>query len=889
MKAIPRFFLLALGSLFLASTAQAQFQLRSGTFNSLRKAGAPVDGGSTTTTPQFAGRGATAGTAGAIDATPGNSTDNGSISSAHYDRYPSSKQVTGVTVTGGIVLVRASVGAVFSSGVPRYSLGDEIVPPASGTGTIGKVPLAYWRGKPVTQGEQFTNPGSPTLVDPSPLPPAAPYSYYYSPHAKKVFAHQAGRVALLWVTQQPVYENGTTDTEDGSGLEFRFKQEVFSVSTGTSRPVRTIYWTESTFNGPKVSIPTGRIVTVNPAYNQFFPQTVAQEYEAVGQVPADPSASPPPELRTLWFDNTAGLGQVRAYNREGRVFVEYLGALQGGSVHEFLGADIVEVAQAARSITTSVNLGEQILPHDVTEKVPDNADDLLPSTVLNLGQGGVTYYGTSARPDGQLVYHAEWENGDPDKVTFYWLEETDAAIHFLEAPQSPGITIAWPKYLNKYRQVWPEPLSEYAGVTVEDTGSTAATGIQFSGGSLPTLIHQDDTNQTEASIDVSTQRLLVDFSASADKTNRSLLKFTSGSDLWYVRLFIQSETLLGSPEVPDIPGTTEINEFVPAVYTLADRNADRIRDLSFAAGVTSTQAVVGQRIERPDPSYELAGYIADGDSYHPDAYQDPFVAGVEAAGAGAIIPVNAIPGSNEFTIWWFTKVEPTGAGFEAFYIPSVSGRYTVSWPTSSNPTGPDQDQIIMASNAGSGDLSPAQAAGTIYIQNTASVGVKGYNPNEEHALMLGGRVYALRDDLNVTTSGDLYTSSPSVLISYVDPADARPAMRVFEVLREIDQNDDGIEDPGDVLFNYAVTAGAQIPAPLPLPLLPLPVDSLGKVPNREVAATPDAAPNNTAPGHYANFTTMDRKGFTWVYRGPHALLVTDKIVRITVTNKGSNY
>ena len=941
MKAFPRFLLFALGSLLLAGTAQAQFQLKSGTFNSLRKAGAPIDSGSTTTTPQFAGRGATAG---AI-----------ADSADFYDRYPASKQLEGVTVTGGIVLVRASAGTVFASGVPRYGLGDEILPPATGIGTIGEVPSTYWRGKPVIQGEQVTQPGLATPLDPTPLPAAPPYSYYYSPHAKKVFAHQAGRVSVLWVTQQPVYANGTTTTPvttaitgatnetpiqiesvkhgladgdfvtisgvtgndaangqwavttidddtftipvSGNGIysaggdvsaeaRFRFRRETFSVSTGTTRPVRTIYWTERTFNGPKVTIPTGRIVTVNPAYNQFFPQTVAEEYEAVGQVPADPNASPPPELRTLWFENNAGLGQLRAYNREGRVFVEYLGTLQGGTVHEFLGADVVEISQSARSTTTSVKLGEQILPHDVTGKVPENADVLLPSTVLNLSQGGTTFYGTSARPDGRLIYHAEWENQDPDRVTFYWLEESDAAIHYLTAPEVPGLGIAWPKYLNKYRQVWPQALAEYEGVTVEDAGSTAATGIQFSGGTLPTLIHQDDPGQTEAQIDVTTQRLLVDFGASTDKTNRSLLKFSTGSNLWYVRLFIQSQTQLGAPEVPDNPATPGINEFVSAVYTLADRNADGVRDVSLAAGVTSTQAVVGQRIQRPDDSYELAGYIAAGDSYHPEAYQNPFQEGVTAAGAGAIIPVNAIPGYNNFTIWWFKKVQPPAAGFDAFYVPSVSGRYTVSWLTTSEPSGPDQDQIIMASNSGSGDLSPAQAAGTIYFQNDA--GQPGYNPNEEHALMLGGRAYALRDDLNVTSATG-YTSAPFVLISYVDPADSRPAVRVFEVQREIDQNSDGLNDTGDVLFDYSVTAGAQIPAPMPLPLLPLPLDANGNVPNREVAVAPDAAPSNTAPGHYADFTTMDRKGYTWVYRGPHSPAPTGKIVRLTVTNGGSGY
>ena len=54
----------------------------------------------------------------------------------------------------------------------------------------------------------------------------------------------------------------------------------------------------------------------------------------------------------------------------------------------------------------------------------------------------------------------------------------------------------------------------------------------------------------------------------------------------------------------------------------------------------------------------------------------------------------------------------------------------------------------MASNDGSGPLNSLQAKGAIYFQNDATL--PGYNPNEEHALMQGGQVYALRNDLNKT-------------------------------------------------------------------------------------------------------------------------------------------
>ena len=66
------------------------------------------------------------------------------------------------------------------------------------------------------------------------------------------------------------------------------------------------------------------------------------------------------------------------------------------------------------------------------------------------------------------------------------------------------------------------------------------------------------------------------------------------------------------------------------------------------------------------------------------------------------------------------------------------------------------------------------------MQNNSTLA--GYNPNEEHALMLAGQAYALRDDLN-DTSASSYSSAPSVLVEYTD-SDSRLAMKAFKVLRE---------------------------------------------------------------------------------------------------------
>ncbi len=172
--------------------------------------------------------------------------------------------------------------------------------------------------------------------------------------------------------------------------------------------------------------------------------------------------------------------------------------------------------------------------------------------------------------------------------------------------------------------------------------------------------------------------------------------------------------------------------------------------------------------------------------------------------------------------------------------------------------------IVMARNDGSGELGPA-AGGSIYRQPDMTK--PGANPNEEHALMSGGVAWALRDDLNSPAS-----SAPFVLVDYT-AADGRPAMVARNVYRELDANGDGdLADPEDVTFNYEAPVGVVLQAPMPLPVIPLPINEEGVVMNQEVAGAPtDSSPTPGPAGSvdYDQFTYVDRKGTTWIYRGPH--------------------
>ncbi len=901
---IPVFSLLRLvgvAALTAASAVHAQLELSTRGFSTLYPAGLPSSPGNTPPilTPQYAGENANTGGSGAV-----------AVSAVVAEKYPAAIYLSaGTGAPTGVVLAlsRSTFGGAFAAGVPRYLLGDQITPPATQVDGITVAEAGYWRPIPVGVGETFTQTATSTTETPIPLTlhaitvanggsgytsaptvtlsggggdgatavatitqgvvtgialtnagtgytslpavsigggggsgatataTATPVTYYFSPHAGRVLASQAGRVSITWVTRVPVA------TAEDATLKFRFRQEAFSVSSTTSRPVRTIYWTERSFNGPAVSI-GGKIEAVNPVYSTNFPAVVTQEYQSVGISQGSSAASsPPPELRTLWFQKVAGIGQIRAYNREGRILMEYLGPLQAGTSdrHEFLGADVVDIVRVAPTVVARVNLGDQITPRDELDRRQplDGNSEYLASPVALTTPGAPTYFSQVSRADGQQLYYAERENTVADNVTFYWLEKTDAAIHFLPAPTAPNLGIYWPKLKNAYQQVWPTGLGAYAHFTVPATGTTAATSLPFPAGQTPQVVFQDDPRQAEAAVELTSQRLQV--SVPGDGLNRTLLKFTNGTDVWYVRLYTQAEGRAGFQESDGL------------------------------APVNATVAV-GDRIRAPD-GYEPGGYVASGGNYYPAAYRDPFAVGAEAAATGAIIPVNAVPGAEVLKVWWFKRIAPPSAAFQPFYVPAKIGTYTAAFPDAAQP-------IVLASNAGSGDLSADELAGQIYYQNDRTL--PGYNPNEEHAVLLAGRAYALRDDLNVTTGGTTqFTSQPFVLIGFTSSVDSRPAMRVFKVLREVPGDVDGVR------FDYRVTAGTKLPAPMPLPLLPLPLDAAGRVLNAEVPGNADPAPAGAAaPEAYAKFTFNDRNGYTWVMRGPHVPAPEGTLKSISVAN-----
>ena len=752
------------------------------------------------------------------------------------------------------------------------SAGASFTPPKT-TVTVASVPAdlvlgATLLGQPVSaiSGTTITLAANAnqTITSSTPVSITRAMPFYYSPHAEQVYASQPGRVSITWVTRVP----------NGLG-NYELKVEDFAVSSNTTQPVRTIFWTEGPFDGPKVAVKDTRITTVSPVFYSSVPKAVPQEVNIPGY------NSPAPILSTLSFDKFGGNGQIHAYNVEGRILIEYLGNVRlAGNIYESIGTDVVDIVRVPPVNNFTVNLGQEIRPHD--------GDGLLEaSPVLSGLQTAAIYYGTSPRANGSLAYYAERETSaanNPDdgtpasqdaynKVVFYWLT-------------TGSFSIQWPKFQDRYWQRWSPYLGDYAHYTVDTAGNTADTRMAFTGGVLPTVVYQDDPAQSEVKIDTSTQRLNVAFRPGNDR-NRSLLKFTSSAGPWYVNLYTQADTRTTTRAVtatsgttvtvgstvglevgmvvtgPGITGTATIQSITDLTHFVLSQSLGGTPTLAFTveednqAPIVNAPATVGTRIDTP-PGHEIAGYIAKGTGYYPAGYLDPFAVGVPAANKGAIIPVNALPTDNTLNIRWFRKIPALNAHFQDFYVPGKIGRYTVSYPASTNPL------IIIAQGVGTDDLTGAEAEGSVYVQNNPAQ--PGFNPNEEHAFMLPPRAYALREDLNIT-SGTGYTSQPFVLIAYTDSTDDRPMMHAYKVLRTGTQH--GIQWD----FDYDSTAGTLLVPPYPLPLMPLPMVGAGAArtsKNVEIVGV-DNPDNATVGGldEYKGFTFKDRKGFTWVHRGPH--------------------
>lgn len=840
---------------------------------------------------------------------------------------------------GKLTLRQSYFGGSFSGSIPDYFVGDIIAPPPpfdhdNNPGT----PLVVFSPEPVLVADPIDHdgdpdtppqrPNPPTVVDPFKFadeerlnPPARDFAfplgygerYYWSKHAEKVFASESGRLTIYWKSLNRIREEG------GANVHY-VKKETYTVSAGAARnPVR-MYWTESRFKGPWIDIAGqtgGTVQEVVVAYNTQVPERVSEEeiYQPEGGTGLGPGQEIPLPDRTLWYDFNQGL--LKAYNKEGRILVEYLGQPRDQSdpsLREHLGIEIVDIIQEARPEQLQVYLGERLLPTNGRESAdaeassPDGKSLLRPEefTVRPVNSGGALTdeFVAPHQIGGRQAFYAVKENDFANQVQSFWMK-----------PSATGnLGVEWPEFLNSYRITWPNKIDGFFALNARPTNQALVqpTAFQLPADKSPTLVYQDDESGQEAQINPSSQ-LEINFQTDSDDENRSLVLLRSDvDDFWYLRVYSYLEDNVD--DLRDLDRTTLAAEVDLLESQLASAQAaldaldeddpnydnalttrNRFRDAfqradrllyrydNFLPYHVRGTVAVGERLQPPAQADSVAGYISAGDAHNPGAYIDPTATSVPEAEKGAIIPVNARKDHDHLMVWWYKRIDPPSDAFDPIYVPSIVGEYDLVWPGEAGTT--EADEIVLAANEGTGDLPPAQQGATLYAQNNPNAA--GYNPNEEHAQRLGSRFYALRDDLAVYSGDEVISSRPYVLLDYTDPVDQRPSMRAFQVLREKDTNGDGdLNDPEDKTFRYPIVLereGKPLQAPQPLAIMSVPLHE-GSSANREITPV-NIDPASNIPGtglpegdpttgqddlqHYNRFTFEDRNGQKWIYRGPH--------------------
>ncbi|MEY3276354.1 MAG: hypothetical protein RL153_1621, partial [Verrucomicrobiota bacterium] len=768
---------------------------------------------------------------------------------APYDGALAQRMGVGVgTNVSGTVLVtlrRVAVGRVLAPRRPTHQFGQQINVPVvteAGAPLTASASTSYWLDKPLTSGSD---------------------GFYWSPHARKVYGSQVGPVFVTWMRAKPftastlpAYTNllGTQSFVTNGANIFLLFTQAYVVSATPVQATRAMYWTQKDFmnTGKPVLVPPARVSGIRVAYSSTFPRTVTSEFKSEGSTsPTDGSTNAVlSELRTLWYEQQAGA--IYAYNVEGRVLVELLGDSRNDGTFVQLGTEVVEVKQLPVVSDVTVELGERIVPPTASD-----VERLFAEPVR--GVTGETFVFQDAMgTKNRIAYYATRETRNLNDFLVHWLEEGRAGIQ-------------WPRHYSRYALVWPSDVAKYSiyvrpvAASFEDAQATA---VPLNAENAPVIEYQDPLDQPRARF-TSDLRFYTHLDAGQD-VHRSLLRYTSNDKLAFERVLsvrveeLRSNTIGSSSVAQSLSAWNGTNMVWP--------------DALKAPRVVTQTVPVGSRIAAPtgelgaDAADDyVAGYLNPevGDLYNPGAYVDPFVSGFEAANAGAIIPVNAVPGRNALEVWWFRKsganagmnAGNTAAGFTTTWWPSVVGQYVIAWPSSPR-------EIVLASRQGGVDARVEEASGVIYYQNDATQ--TGYNPNEEHAVMNGGIPYATRDDLNLTGStAATYSSDPYVLVSYA-ALDGRPGMAVYRVLRE--------KPSAGLVFDYMVPAGQIVQPPPPLGFLARPVVGSGDA-ARSMNYEPDMGsrdlPNNwgatTAEhAHYQRFTYEDRRHDLWVYRGPHA-------------------
>lgn len=429
-----------------------------------------------------------------------------------------------IKVNGTVVMSmpRARVGAPYLGRAVSFLFG-EIVPR----------PLADEFGVLLSTVNTGVNPNRPAqtpetywLPEPYTTAAHAGTGYYWSPHAQAVFAVNPGPLQIAW--RRSVSSTVATPPSGVAnvlvlGVPYVVATNQYVVSGSPIKDPRLMYWTERSFvdTGKPVTVPSARVGAVNVVYNNNFPERVPTEVVIPGAAPVVTS-NMLQEVRTLWYDDTGGQagGQIRAYNVEGRVFMELLGDVRGANTRQHLGFEIVDVIRQPAPNDVTIELGEQLTSYP--EGSPSDAA-LFPEPLFLLGQSFTFQHnpGGSTRP----TFYATRETRNQNDLQVHWLEEG------LEG-------LKWPFRFVRYELVWPEDVAKYSHFVrpvVATEAEAKTTAVPLPSQNAPFLAYQDPLDQPRGKL--TENFAYYSFLDAAHPAHRALLRFSSGDFIRFERVF----------------------------------------------------------------------------------------------------------------------------------------------------------------------------------------------------------------------------------------------------------------------------------------------------------------------------------------------------------------
>ena len=232
--------------------------------------------------------------------------------------------------------------------------------------------------------------------------------------------------------------------------------------------------------------------------------------------------------------------------------------------------------------------------------------------------------------------------------------ENDYLVHWMETSL---VGLKWPLVLGRYQFVWPTDVARYSHYVrplVATENEAKLTPVPMATLNVPIIEYQDPLDQPRAKLTENFE--FYTFLDRDHPLHRTLLRYNSGENVSFERVFSWLDENLKS-------GNFSGNAIAPGLDAWNPTNSTlEFPDTLSAPRVVIQTVDVGQRIVAPagetgsgDQEAYWAGHIHEpaGRSYNPNAYTNPFVAGFPVANLGAIIPVNAIPGTNQLEVWWF--------------------------------------------------------------------------------------------------------------------------------------------------------------------------------------------------------------------------------------------